>query len=74
MVKTLRVSESTYALVMEKVSEVQAVEKRHVTVDEALRKMLLKKKRIDPLAWEKLEKLRFSGLKEDSTEMIDLVQ
>ena len=74
MVKTLRVSESTYALVMQKVSEVQAVEKRRITVDEALKKMLIKKKKIDPMAWEKLRKHMFSGLKENCTELIDVVQ
>ena len=74
MVKTLRVSEGTYQLVMQKVSEFQAVEKKRVTVDEALKKMLVKKKKIDPLAWEKLRKAIFKGPKENCVELIDVVQ
>ncbi|MEK6954424.1 MAG: hypothetical protein AABX01_05420 [Candidatus Micrarchaeota archaeon] len=75
MVKTLRVTETTYSLVMNLVGKLQQLAKKRVTVDEALRNALdtgLAEK--DPNAWDKLKSLQFKGPRTNCVEEIDLLQ
>ncbi len=75
MVKTLRVSESTYALVMGLVSEIQAFKGKRISVDEALKEKLnpVKKKSREE-AWKILDGLRFKGPKTNCVDDIDIIQ
>ncbi|MFH1391751.1 MAG: hypothetical protein ABIH20_05555 [Candidatus Diapherotrites archaeon] len=75
MAKTLRVEDSTYAMVMDLVGRIQMRKKKRVTVDVALREVVSKETtKKDPDAWNKFEKLSFSGPKTNSVEDIDLLQ
>jgi hypothetical protein len=75
MIKTLRVTEPTYSLVMDLVGRLQQLTRRRVTVDEALRNALeigLAEK--DPNAWDKLKSLQFKGQRTNCVEEMDLLQ
>ncbi len=74
MVKMLRVQDSTYALVMREVGRQQRDRGKFISVDEALRQMLLSKDKKDPKAWEKWYNLRFNGPKTNAVEEIDTTQ
>ena len=75
MVKTLRVQESTYRIVMNFVVRLQSQRGERVTVDSALKELASKKtEKTDSNAWEKFEKLVFSGPKADSVEEVKVFQ
>lgn len=75
MVKTLRVSDVTYKLVMDLVGQLQIEKKEKISVDTALRDTLSKPKfQKDPDAWKKLEKAIFKGKSNIDCCDIDLVQ
>ncbi len=67
MVKTIRVSDTTYQYIMEIVSDEQRKERKKISIDEALQEFITNKKmtfKKDPKAWEKFIALRFHGGKE----------
>lgn len=75
MVKTLRVDEDTYEMVMDLVGRMQMQKRRRVSVDTALKEIVSKKlAKKDQRAWENLEKLMFKGPKTNCVEEIDLLQ
>ena len=75
VVKTLRVKDSTYALVMQFVGQLQSIKKSSVSVDYALQIVFEEKNRKkDFNAWDKFDSLQFSGPKTNCVEEIDLVQ
>ncbi|MBS3068206.1 hypothetical protein J4450_05860 [Candidatus Micrarchaeota archaeon] len=77
MDKTLRVSETTYQMVMVAVGQAQAEKKRKVSADEVIKEHFLVGKlrfKKDPKAWEKLEKLIFKGPKDIDCLDVDIYQ
>lgn len=77
MDKTLRVSGTTYELVMAAVGEAQVEKKKKVSVDQVIKEQFLTgriKFKKDPKAWEKLEKLIFKGPKDIDCLDVDLHQ
>lgn len=74
MVKTLRVSDYTYSLIMSLVGNLQVRKRKKVSVDMALKEIITSKKtKKDPFAWDKLEKAMFKGPKTNCVEEIDLM-
>ena len=75
MVKTLRVSETTYQLVMDLVGQLQIEKRQKISVDKALKDTLSRPKfQKDPDAWKKWEKAIFKGKSKLDCVDIDLVQ
>lgn len=75
MVKTLRVQESTYKMVMNFVGKLQSQKGERVTVDSALKELASKKtEKKDSHAWEKFEELVFAGPKTNSVEEVNVIQ